>query len=92
MTKYQFDGQEIEARTTEDLVSQMHAQSRSPCKDDQDYMRSIADRLVVQSSLDVRYDTADNFVEDLTKYGVLTVDESEHSDGFPHLDADLRKK
>lgn len=73
MTTYKFDDQTIEASSVGELVRKMHESSWAQSGDDRDFMRSIADRLVLQSSLDIRCDTAENFVEDLIKYDVLKV-------------------
>lgn len=74
LTRYTFDGSTLVAGSPTELVGLMHAVSWSQSKDDQDFMRSLADRLIVQSSIEVRFDTADHLVEDLLKYGVLTAE------------------
>lgn len=73
MTTYKYDNSEIEASTPVELVTKMHMAAWVQSKDDREFMQSVADRLVVQSSLDVRHDTAKHFVEDLIKHGVLVV-------------------
>ena len=71
--KAQFDGNFIAGKDPQELVSKMHALSWSQSKSDEEYMHALADRLVLQSSIEIRYDTAENFVEDLVKFGLLVV-------------------
>lgn len=72
-TTYKFDNDEVVARSPKELVRSMHERAWAQSKDDQEFMHATADRLVVQSSIEVRYDTAEHFVEDLIKFGVVTV-------------------
>lgn len=65
------DGLVVEARDAEELVSRLHALSRSPSDSDAEWLREAAARYSVQLGRPVRGGDARHFVVDLMRYSAL---------------------
>ncbi len=75
MTKYQINssGQVLEAEDAEDLVGQLHELSYAPLEDDVAWMKQAAEGATEQTGKPIRYDTAENFVEDMLNTGLIHI-------------------
>lgn len=68
------DGQYVvDAASPEDLVKKLHRASHAPTADDATWMHQVSDRTMTQSGDKLRYDTAENFVADLMKFGFVEI-------------------
>lgn len=72
---YIVDETEIQARDAKDLVAQMAASSRAPADTPEAWMEDAAARYRMMSGLDVRDDSAANFIEDLIAFKMIAVKE-----------------
>ena len=87
MTEYLVDGEEIEAKDAADLVRKMHERSHAQAGSDEAWMKQVAERAVVMSGHEIRAGNAEDFVEDMLKYGMIELPEHDFDpapkyDGF----------
>ena len=59
--------------TPSEIVAQLNAGSLAHAKSDAAYMNEAADRATMTTGVDVRFDTAENFLEDLAKVGLIKI-------------------
>lgn len=70
--RYQMgDGDMIEGQNYSQLVQMMHKQSREQADDDQSFMYQVAHRAKLVTGQAVRTDSAENFITDLAKSGLI---------------------
>lgn len=69
--RYTVGSDKITAQSAQDLVRQMHTLSHTQAESDALWMRDVAQRMLVQSGTAVRTGTAEDFVADLVKAGVV---------------------
>lgn len=67
------DGGAINASTPSEFVTNMRKSSRfdSDCSDAQ-YMENFADRFKIQAGKDIRFDSAEHFLQDLLEDGFVS--------------------
>ena len=66
-------GERVTVERAAELVSIMHAASRTPAADDVAYMMDVSDRTVLQSGDKIRTDSPEAFVNDLVRHGLVKV-------------------
>lgn len=71
MATFILDHQRVTVKTAAELVSIMHANSRTPAADDKAYMMDVSDRTVLQSGDKIRFGSPEEFINDLIKHGLL---------------------
>ena len=75
MSHYVLGKAHYSADSPEELVKQMHKRSFSPEENDQAFMEKTSDRVNLFFEIEIRHDTASNFIEDLINYGVLRIEQ-----------------
>lgn len=73
MATFLLDGQTITVKSAEELISVMHASSRTPAADDKAYMMDVSDRTALQSGYRIRVDSPQAFVNDLVHCGLVKI-------------------
>lgn len=73
MASFLIDGQVVTVKTADELVTIMHAGSRTPAADDKAYMLDVSDRTVLQNGGKIRTNSPEAFVNDLVFHGFLKV-------------------
>lgn len=73
MLKYKLEsGEALEASSPSDLVTQLRKGSRFDSEfSDTEFMKRFADRYKIQKGEIIRFDTPENFMEDLISNGYL---------------------
>ena len=74
MKTYVVNGKRVAASSAEDLVSKMRRASFTATATDQEFMAEVAARMMLQSSAEIRTDSAEAFVADLIRAGVIKVE------------------
>lgn len=64
-------GEPLEGATPKEWVASLRQNTHFPEKDTRTFMRQTARRAKVQTGKPVRYNTAENFINDLLKAGLL---------------------
>jgi hypothetical protein len=72
MKTYRFDTLNFTGSST-DLVKLLHKGSRAQAKDDATWMMEAAGRFRLMTGIPIRYDTSDNFIDDLIQHDMLNV-------------------
>ena len=69
-----FDGDELKGKTPEAVVKSMRTGSLFEAKlSDSEYMKAVAVRVKAMSKVKIRTDSADVFLQDVIKYGMVIV-------------------
>ena len=73
--RYEFahDGLNFVAKNQHDFVKQLRTAAFHPTKDLEDYMFQFSERALFALHVVVRYDTPENFVEDLLRHNIIDV-------------------
>ena len=69
MKTYHLDN--VPGTTAEEIIRNLHKESRAQCKDDETWMAETADRCRLQDGGKIRHDTPEHFVDDLIDHDLL---------------------
>ena len=74
MAKFQLsDGHKVEVHNAQELIEIMHANSLTEAADDKAYMMDVVERAKMTNGAIIRTSSAEAFVNDLIKAGLLEI-------------------